>query len=112
MTSRKRTGTRPGAGKLLNVLLAVKQGDFAARIGPGASGLSAREVGALNDVIQLNQALAEQLVRMSTVVGKEGRIAHRAALPGARGSWADAIDAVNSLVFDLVQPTSEVARVI
>jgi HAMP domain-containing protein len=112
MTSRKRPGTRPGVDKLLNVLLAVKNGDFTARVPARTPGLTAEVVDVLNHVIQLNHELAQELVRMATVVGKEGRITHRAALPGAGGSWAEAIVSVNSLVFDLVQPTSEVARVI
>src|SRR5439155_872146 len=33
-------------------------------------------------------------------------------LPAATGGWADSIESVNSLIGDLVRPTSEVARVI
>ena len=36
----------------------------------------------------------------------------RASLPGAAGAWAQSIDALNTLVNDMVQPTTEVARVI
>ena len=36
----------------------------------------------------------------------------RAGLPGAYGGWADSVEAVNSLVDDLVRPTTEVGRVI
>ncbi|TMC59622.1 MAG: chemotaxis protein, partial [Chloroflexi bacterium] len=50
--------------------------------------------------------------RVSLAVGKEGRIAQRAALTGAGGSWAASVSSVNALIGDLVQPTSEVARVI
>jgi HAMP domain-containing protein len=46
------------------------------------------------------------------VVGKEGRIRQRASLGEASGSWAEAIDSINNLIEDLVQPTSEMARVI
>ncbi len=45
-------------------------------------------------------------------VGKEGRITQRAHLTGAGGSWAASVNSVNTLIGDLVQPTSEVARVI
>ncbi|MFL5131003.1 MAG: response regulator, partial [Microvirga sp.] len=38
--------------------------------------------------------------------------AHRAHLSGAGGSWAASVTSVNTLIADLVQPTSEVARVI
>src|SRR5207247_9842529 len=36
----------------------------------------------------------------------------RARLGGAGGGWAQSIDALNTLVNDMVQPTTEVARVI
>nr|WP_292443756.1 HAMP domain-containing protein [Methylibium sp.] len=49
---------------------------------------------------------------MRQVVGKEGKLKQRAALPQARGFWGESIDNVNALIDDLVHPTSEVARVI
>ena len=49
---------------------------------------------------------------MSQAVGKEGKITQRAHLHGAGGSWAASVNSVNTLIADLVQPTSEVARVI
>ncbi len=45
------------------------------------------------------------------MVGKEGKITQRAALTGATGGWATSLDAFNSLIADLVQPTTETARV-
>jgi CheY-like chemotaxis protein/signal transduction histidine kinase/HAMP domain-containing protein len=39
-------------------------------------------------------------------------VRQRASLAGARGGWAQSIDALNTLVTDLVQPTTEIARVI
>ena len=56
--------------------------------------------------------MADEVARLSQVVGKEGKLKRRAALPGARGFWAESVDCVNSLIDDLVHPTSEVARVI
>src|SRR5947199_309106 len=56
--------------------------------------------------------MAKEFDRVATVVGKEGRIRQRASLPMATGSWSECIDSVNTLIADLVQPTTEVARVI
>src|SRR5207248_512807 len=53
-----------------------------------------------------------EIDRISEVVGKEGKITHRASVPGASGGWAVRIDAVNGLIADLVRPTAEVSRVI
>ena len=36
----------------------------------------------------------------------------RVSIGSIKGSWSTAVDSVNSLIGDLVQPTSEVARVI
>ena len=36
----------------------------------------------------------------------------RAQLKGAKGSWAESVDSVNSMIDDLVRPTIEVSRVL
>ena len=67
---------------------------------------------ALNDILELNEKMANALDRISRSVGKEGKIAQRASIGSASGGWAACIDSVNSLIGDLVQPSTEVARVI
>jgi hypothetical protein len=56
--------------------------------------------------------MAAELERIGTVVGKEGKIAQRATIGNAEGSWGASVNSVNTLITDLVQPTSETARVI
>src|SRR5437868_11336434 len=56
--------------------------------------------------------MADELARLRQVVGKEGKLKQRASLPEARGFWSEQINCINSLIDDLVHPTSEVARVI
>ena len=56
--------------------------------------------------------MTRELERIGRVVGKEGRITQRASLGEVSNSWADAIRCINTLIGDLVQPTSEMARVI
>ena len=102
----------PPARELLKVLRAFRRGDFGARLTGDYSGVAGEVASALNDVIELNEALTGELARISSVVGKEGRLGQRAAMPRAGGSWQRAIDSVNELVVDLVQPTTEVGRVI
>jgi hypothetical protein len=67
---------------------------------------------ALNEVIGSNERLAKELERVANLIGKEGKINHRAAMRGATGSWAACIDSVNMLATDLIQPTVDVSRVI
>src|SRR5262245_37073650 len=98
--------------QLLSVLTAVKKGDFAARMPVEQTGMAGKIADALNDIIQANEDLVNELARISNVVGKEGKTSARASLRGARGGWDACVDSVNTLIIDLVQPTTEVARVI
>ncbi len=67
---------------------------------------------AFNEVVELNQRMAEELERLSRVVGKEGKISQRAEMGDVTGSWRASVDSVNALISDLVYPVSETARVI
>jgi HAMP domain-containing protein/signal transduction histidine kinase/CheY-like chemotaxis protein len=97
---------------LLTILSAVKNGDFTGRVPHGQTGISGRIYDTLNELIEKNQTLASELGRISEVVGREGKIAERAKLSDAKGGWASCINSVNTLITDLAQPTTEVARVI
>ncbi len=98
--------------QLLAALRAVKKGDFSVRLPTDQTGVTAAVAEAFNDVTELLESFTNELERIATVVGKEGRITQRGSLPGATGGWAVRIESVNSLIADLVQPTEEVARVI
>jgi signal transduction histidine kinase/CheY-like chemotaxis protein/HAMP domain-containing protein len=65
-----------------------------------------------NAMVALNEALASEMVRVERVVGREGRMTERASLREMNGGWAAGVGAINALIGDLVQPTTEVARVI
>src|SRR6184192_3154382 len=113
-------GPRPADGALdrlddkilLSVLTAFKKGNFAVRLPVEWTGIAGRIADAFNDVIELNEKMARELERLSKVVGKEGKITHRASLGGFSGAWAASLGSVNALIGDLVHPTSEMARVI
>ncbi|WP_026099039.1 HAMP domain-containing protein [Kamptonema formosum] len=97
---------------LLRTLAAVKKGDFSVRMPIDQTGIAGKIADTLNEVIELNERMAKELERISTVVGKEGKITQRATLGSAGGEWEACIDYVNTLIADLVQPTAETARVI
>ncbi|WP_425469460.1 HAMP domain-containing protein [Paraburkholderia azotifigens] len=96
---------------VLAALTSLQKGE-AASLPAEWTGVHGKVAHVFNDVVEQNVRISEELGRLSKVVGKEGRLNERAALPYARGFWGDAIDSVNSLIADLVHPTSEVARVI
>src|SRR6266567_1132277 len=58
----------------LNVLTAVKRGDFSARMPANWTGPAARVAAALNESIESNQRLERELHRLSKRVGKEGQM--------------------------------------
>jgi HAMP domain-containing protein/CheY-like chemotaxis protein/signal transduction histidine kinase len=98
--------------ELLTVLDAARNGDFSARLPLHYTGLAGKVADALNEIIARNEHLNNELARVSRVVGKEGKISQRATDRGGAGGWADSIESVNALITDLVQPNTEVARVI
>ena len=97
---------------LLKTLTALKKGDFSVRLPSDWAGVNGKIADTLNDVIEINDRLAKEMERVSRVVGREGKITQRAAPPVAHGSWVSLVESVNTLIDDLVQPTTEMSRVI
>jgi HAMP domain-containing protein/CheY-like chemotaxis protein/GAF domain-containing protein len=96
--------------RLVKALEAARDGDFSVRL--RAEGPLADVAAAFNALVERNQQVTKELIRVSKVVGREGRINERASVAGAPGSWAEKVGAVNELVDNLARPTIEVARVI
>ncbi len=113
-----RAASKPGRdgdlAPLLAALLAADRGDFAVRLPVERTEGSMRDVAqAFNNLIERNEMLASEMVRVERVVGREGRMTERASLgDGASGGWAASIGSINALIGDLVKPTTEVARVL
>src|SRR5438309_3486785 len=97
---------------LLSALNALKKGDFSARLPVDWTGVAGKVADTFNEVVELNERMAKELERLSRVVGKEGKLSQRASLGDVSGAWADSVESVNTLISDLVHPTSETARVI
>src|SRR5438309_351857 len=97
--------------ELLRALTAARDGDFSVRL-PARRGSAMGEIAAVyNQMADTNARMAKELVRVSRVIGREGRMTERMTLV-APGAWATSRDSVNSLIDDLARPTTEVARVI
>ncbi|WP_433082099.1 HAMP domain-containing protein [Dactylosporangium sp. CA-052675] len=75
-------------------------------------GLPGEVVERFNRLAETKQRENRELLRISRVVGREGRMTERLDEEGFEGSWLDHIRAVNSLIDDLGRPTTEIARVI
>ncbi|HEV3258550.1 MAG TPA: HAMP domain-containing protein, partial [Gemmataceae bacterium] len=112
MAKTQSVGGTPEAKQLLAALRSIKKGNFSVRLPADQAGINGAIAEAFNDVVDLLETSTKEFDRVGTAVGKEGKITQRARIGAATGSWAAAVDAVNTLIADLVQPTSEVARVI
>jgi HAMP domain-containing protein/CheY-like chemotaxis protein/signal transduction histidine kinase len=97
---------------LLRTLTAMKKGDFKVRMPVEFTGTAGKIADTLNDILDLSQKTADEVEKIATVVGKEGKLNQRAQIPAAGGQWVVIAESVNSLVSDLVQPTNEISRVI
>jgi signal transduction histidine kinase/CheY-like chemotaxis protein/HAMP domain-containing protein len=97
---------------LLKVLSDVKNGDFSVRMPLDWTGVAGKIADRLNDVIAANETLGEDLARVSRVVGREGKLSQRIVVSGSDRVWSESILSVNTLIDDLVRPTSEMQRVI
>ncbi len=97
---------------LLATLMALKKGDFSVRMPSDWTGVSGKIADTLNDIIETKSKMVEAVTEVSRVVGREGHLTQRADVPGVVGGWSTIISSVNTLIDDLVRPTTEMARVI
>src|SRR5262249_33433766 len=97
---------------LVRTLAAVKKGDFTARMPVEFTGTAGKIADLLNEIVEMQERSTNEIERISSVVGKEGKLNQRCHLPNASGSWTSMCDSINGMIGDLVQPTNEISRVI
>ena len=97
---------------LLRTLMAVKKGDFSVRMPVDQTGLAGKTYDVLNDIIELNEKMAQEFERVGKAVSEEGKLAQRVSLNDRGGAWTGMIDSVNILISSLVWYTSEMTRII
>ena len=97
---------------LLVALTALQKGKTDVRLPLDWTGVAGKVADAFNEVVEQNERMADELARLSRVVGKEGKLSQRLTLGDVGGFWQESIESVNNLIDDLVHPTSETARVI
>jgi len=98
--------------KLLRALQAVRDGDFSVRLPSDRTGLAGKIADTFNDIVNSNERLARELDRAGQIVGKDGRTRHRVAIDRRSGAWGGMEASVNTLMDDLLWPTTEVTRTI
>jgi HAMP domain-containing protein/CheY-like chemotaxis protein/signal transduction histidine kinase len=100
------------ARDLLVALLRFKDGDFDARLASHFAGINGKIADTFNEILSVSARRSDEIARVSRVVGKEGKLKQRMNVPGAIGGWADEVVSLNTLIDDLVWPTTEVTRAI
>ena len=98
--------------QLLAAMVAFRDGDFSVRLPGDWPGNDGRIAEVFNQTLAYERRITGEVARLSGTVGKEGRLKQRMSLPGAIGEWAEKVDSINTLLDDLVRPTTEVARTI
>jgi HAMP domain-containing protein/CheY-like chemotaxis protein/signal transduction histidine kinase len=96
--------------ELLAALLELEAGDFTTRLPEVGDELDISIAQAFNRVAGRNQAVHDELARVSRTLGREGVSSDRAELSQVTGDWAAMLGSVNALIADLMQPTQELAR--
>jgi signal transduction histidine kinase/HAMP domain-containing protein/CheY-like chemotaxis protein len=97
--------------ELAEALRQVRRGRFDVRL-TRRDGLAGEVVDQFNKMVGVHERRTRDLLRISRVIGREGRMTERLDPDAVDGAWADGAQAVNSLIEDLVRPTAEIARVI
>ncbi|MFL6824810.1 MAG: HAMP domain-containing protein, partial [Xanthobacteraceae bacterium] len=105
-------GASPELYDLLNALQSMRVGDFSVRMAGGQVGLLGKIADTFNEIVAANQRMAQQLERVGQVVGREGKTRQRVKFGLSHGAWGEMESSVNTLIDDLLWPTTEVTRAI
>src|SRR4051795_1689108 len=98
--------------ELLTALQAMRVGDFSVRMSGDRLGLEGKIADTFNEIAAANQRMAQQLERVGQRVGKEGKTKQRVRFGLSNGAWGEMESSVNTLIDDLLWPTTEVTRAI
>ena len=97
---------------VLKAMRAFRDGNFTVRLPDDWEGVDGQIAEAFNRALSHEERITSEVLRLSITVGKEGRLKQRMTVPGAIGAWSVKVDSLNTLLDDLVRPTTEIARTI
>jgi HAMP domain-containing protein/CheY-like chemotaxis protein/signal transduction histidine kinase len=113
-TSRTNGGQTAGLqqSELLRALQAVRAGDFSVRLPGDRTGIDGKIADTFNEIVVANARMAAELKRVGHVVGKKGQTSQRVRFEPLGGDWGEMEGSINSLIDDLLWPTTEVTRAV
>jgi methyl-accepting chemotaxis protein len=97
---------------LLQALHAVRDGDFSVRLPGDWTGLHGKIADTFNEIVMSNARIASEIKRVGHVVGRQGQARQRVRFQQSSGAWGEMEGSVNTLIDDLLWPTTEVTRVV
>jgi HAMP domain-containing protein/signal transduction histidine kinase/DNA-binding response OmpR family regulator len=106
------SGSELNLNELLDVLRAMQSGDFSVRLPGSRVGVAGKICDAFNTIVGANQRIALQLEHVGEVVGRQGKTRTRVRFGLSDGAWADMEASVNTLIDDLLWPTTAVTRTV
>ncbi|WP_432761078.1 HAMP domain-containing protein [Methylobacterium oryzisoli] len=98
--------------QLLGALQAMRAGNFSVRLPGNLTGRAGKVADTFNEIVAANERMAGQLERVGQVVGREGRTRTRVRFDLTQGAWGEMEGSVNTLIDDLLWPTTTVTRTI
>jgi signal transduction histidine kinase/HAMP domain-containing protein/CheY-like chemotaxis protein len=103
-----------GFRSLLAALRAARQGDFSVRLPANVvdDGIFGEVALAFNALIEENQRLVYEVDRVSRTVALDGELTARASLGPVSGSWATAVESLNTLINSTAYTTTEATRIL
>jgi len=97
---------------LLEALRSATHGESGVRLDARKRGTIGELAKAYNDLAAMREKTTDEIIRVATAIGREGKLTDRAETKGAHGIWNASLSAVNGMIDHLSRPTLEVARVI
>jgi HAMP domain-containing protein len=98
--------------RMLATMLAFRDGNFSVRLPSHWDGIDAEIAAAFNQALSCEDEISREMTRLSRTIGREGRLNQRMSVRGAIGRWGARVDCFNTLLDDLVRPTTEISRTI
>jgi HAMP domain-containing protein len=102
----------PERRELLAALQAVGDGDFSVRLPGDWRGLDGKIADRFNGIVASIEKMADELARVGQVVGREGKTRQRMRFARSEGAWGEMQISFNTLIDDLVRPTTDVTRAV
>ncbi len=98
--------------QLLAAMIEFRDGNFESRLPQDLTGLQGKIADTFNEIVALSDRRARDVERVTRMVGREGKLKERMSAFGAIGTRAEEIANINTLIDDLVWPTTEVTRAV